>query len=760
TAADIDNGSNDACGIASLSVSPSGFDCSNLGENTVTLTVTDINNNPATCTATVTVEDNIDPVITCSADITMGTDQGLCGASVEFLVTATDNCDETTITCTIGGSGPSGDCAWNEVDLTLVFDNFPEETSWSIVDNNENVVASGGPYVNQPNGSILDLTFNLPDGEYLLVMNDSQGDGMCCDYGFGSYTLSSYGNLIVSGGIFGYSDKTNFCVETPPPGGNELLTVVESGDFFPVGTHLVTCTVFDGSENSDVCTFVITVNDTEAPMIDMPCPENITLCGAQNVFWTPPTATDNCAVVSTVSNYDPGDYFGVGTYTVTYTFFDEAGLSVSCSFMITINPVPDVVISQEDVPLWCQGIQVLTANVLNPDDLTYPLTFEWSDGLPGDPVVIAPANGEYTVTVTDALNCSTVVSTVVDEDISSLFSAYTIISGEEFEMYASDVLGGGVGIEDADEGEIGLNSNIYTFLKANLSNVMIDGSSFINEMIDADFDLPFPPFQGNSFNDLNNVVVPTNTTVTLSGTNYGWVTVHSGGTLIIDNATMYFQNLTTKKDATIIFNQPSDLMIKRRMTIGETNTINPDEHTCVIYVQDQASINQGSVVTANIYAPEGLDVNDSGASLTTYMTGIFISNDRIGSDHNVIWNWNLNCSYLPSASGAIPLAQSDGNDAVDDIQDGMVEKPAMGLNVYPNPASGIVNITVADLLGQDVELYMYDAFGKQVMRQPLGILEVGTISIDLSADRYTSGMYHVSLKAGEDWYNVRFILSK
>ncbi len=761
TAADIDNGSNDACGVASLSVSPSSFDCSNLGENTVTLTVTDNNNNPATCTATVTVEDNIDPVITCPGDITMGTDQGLCGASVEFLVTATDNCDETTITCTIGGSGPSGDCAWNEVDLTIVFDNYPEETSWSILDENESVVASGGPYVNQPDGSILDLTFNLPDGQYQLVMKDAQGDGMCCDYGFGSYTLSSYGNLIASGGIFGFSDKIQFCVETPPPGGNELLTVVESGDFFPVGTHLVTCTVFDGSENSDVCTFVITVNDTEAPMIDTPCPENITLCGAQNVFWTPPTATDNCEVVSTVSNYDPGDYFGVGTYTVTYTFFDEAGLSVSCSFVITINPVPDVEISQEDVPLWCQGIQVLTANVLNPDDLTYPLTFEWSDGLPGDPVVIAPANGEYTVTVTDALNCSTVVSTVVDEDISSLFSAYTIISGEEFEMFASDVLGGGVGIEDADEGEIGLNSNIYTFFKANLANVMIDGSSYVNELIDADFDLPFPPFQGNSFNDLNNVVVPANTTMTLSGSNYGWVTVESGATLIIDNASMYFQNLTTKKDATIIFNQPSDLMIKRRMTIGETNTINPDEHTCVIYVQDKVSINQGSVVTANIYAPEGLDVNDSGATLTTYMTGIFISNDRIGSDHNVIWNWNLNCSYLPSADGGgIPLAQSEGKEAADDIREVFVKDPDIGLNVYPNPASGIVNITVADLLGQEVELYLYDAFGKQVMRKPLGKLAVGIVSIDLSADRYTSGMYHVSLKAGEDWYNVRFILSK
>src|SRR5690606_32797814 len=41
TGADVDGGSSDACGIASLSVSPSAFTCANIGANTVTLTVTD-----------------------------------------------------------------------------------------------------------------------------------------------------------------------------------------------------------------------------------------------------------------------------------------------------------------------------------------------------------------------------------------------------------------------------------------------------------------------------------------------------------------------------------------------------------------------------------------------------------------------------------------------------------------------------------------------------------------------------------------------
>jgi hypothetical protein len=63
TASEIDNGSTDACGIKSRSLSKTNFDCSNVGANSVTLTVTDNNNNTSASTAIVTVVDNISPVI-------------------------------------------------------------------------------------------------------------------------------------------------------------------------------------------------------------------------------------------------------------------------------------------------------------------------------------------------------------------------------------------------------------------------------------------------------------------------------------------------------------------------------------------------------------------------------------------------------------------------------------------------------------------------------------------------------------------------
>jgi hypothetical protein len=54
-ASQIDNGSSDNCGIASITVSPDTFTCDNVGDNTVTLTVTDNSGNVTTVSAIVKV---------------------------------------------------------------------------------------------------------------------------------------------------------------------------------------------------------------------------------------------------------------------------------------------------------------------------------------------------------------------------------------------------------------------------------------------------------------------------------------------------------------------------------------------------------------------------------------------------------------------------------------------------------------------------------------------------------------------------------
>ncbi|EDP70931.1 putative surface protein [Flavobacteriales bacterium ALC-1] len=97
------------------------------------------------------------------------------------------------------------------VTLSLTFDNYPEETSWQILDGST-AVASGGTYGSQADGSTLNINVDLPAGCYSLVVNDVYGDGMCCSYGNGSYTLTDGGTTLASGGSFTSSETTNFCV--------------------------------------------------------------------------------------------------------------------------------------------------------------------------------------------------------------------------------------------------------------------------------------------------------------------------------------------------------------------------------------------------------------------------------------------------------------------------------------------------------------------------------------------------------------------
>ena len=70
TADQLNFGSNDNCGVESLAINVNTFDCSNVGANQVTLTVTDIHGNTATCVASVTVLDNTAPIAVCQ-DITL-----------------------------------------------------------------------------------------------------------------------------------------------------------------------------------------------------------------------------------------------------------------------------------------------------------------------------------------------------------------------------------------------------------------------------------------------------------------------------------------------------------------------------------------------------------------------------------------------------------------------------------------------------------------------------------------------------------------
>jgi hypothetical protein len=103
TAEAVDDGSSDACGIKSLALDVTDFDCADIdaNPNPVVLTVTDNNDNTSTCDATVTVIDNIPPVITLinpMPRIIVLDDEGLFTLPVSALATAADACGVESLT--------------------------------------------------------------------------------------------------------------------------------------------------------------------------------------------------------------------------------------------------------------------------------------------------------------------------------------------------------------------------------------------------------------------------------------------------------------------------------------------------------------------------------------------------------------------------------------------------------------------------------------------------------------------------------------
>jgi hypothetical protein len=120
-------------------------------------------------------------------------------------------------------------CSDNDITLTIVLDDYPEETTWEVTDVGGTVLASGGPYSDE--GATIVEEFCLDDACYDFTIYDSYGDGICCAYGNGSYSLEedATGTVLASGGAFGSSETTNFCLPTGGGGGCSYTTINSNG---------------------------------------------------------------------------------------------------------------------------------------------------------------------------------------------------------------------------------------------------------------------------------------------------------------------------------------------------------------------------------------------------------------------------------------------------------------------------------------------------------------------------------------------------
>ena len=301
TPGQVDNGSSDACGIASLVLSQTDFDCDDIGNNnTVILTVTDVNGNVSTCTADITVVDAIPAVILCRPPVNTVNDPGICGADVLLLppLVIEENCSIIDVSNNAPNPFPIG--------TTLV--------TWTLTD-------AGG---------------NQTTCLQSVTVNDTEDPVIDCGNSFTAFT--SWDNCGYPSYLLEPATATDNC-------GVVSLTN-DAPSFFPPGQYMVNYTATDAAGNSATCMQWVKIYDTTLPKL-LSCPEDQTVF-ATTTFgafptWALPTGMDNCPgdlIIIEANGYVSGNFFALGDTEVSYRLYDPYGNFVECAFTISVVPQP------------------------------------------------------------------------------------------------------------------------------------------------------------------------------------------------------------------------------------------------------------------------------------------------------------------------------------------------------------------------------------------------------------------------------------
>ncbi|WP_299578958.1 HYR domain-containing protein [uncultured Sunxiuqinia sp.] len=300
----IDNGSTDNLRITEFSLDQSSFDCSQLGDNTVTLTAWDAAGNSNSGTAVVTVVDNTPPALP-SKNLTLMLD-----ADGKAVLRAEDFSFEMTL----------------EV--------LPFYT--------DNRVALGGFSPGSPAPGDLDGFYFTLDGSTFHQLFFIR-----TDYSTSYYYIDTdrYSLTPNAQGIFG-KETGEFTLNFIPFYDNCGMQLTASKEVFnceEVGDHEVTLTATDGSGNESIQQTIITVMDTISPKLTVQ-PMEATLDADGNATIRAKDlvveATDNCGIQDTLLSQTVFSQADAGEQEIIVTLVDVHGNSVEQTAVVTI---PDII---------------------------------------------------------------------------------------------------------------------------------------------------------------------------------------------------------------------------------------------------------------------------------------------------------------------------------------------------------------------------------------------------------------------------------
>ncbi len=281
TTSSINNGSYDNIGITNYTLSNSNFDCSNVGSNTVTLTVYDAAGNSDMCLSTITVIDATAPTVV--------------GQNISIDLDASGN---ALIDASQIENGSTDNCGIQSYSIS--------QTSFSCSDIGNNSITL----------SVEDVNGNIGTGIYTVTVNDvTPPIAIAQDI---TVYLNSSGNAAILNSSVnnGSNDECSIASFNVSP---------NSVNCTNVGSVSGTFTVTDAGGNSSTDSFTITVLDTIAPTtIGMNIQVNL---ATSNPYIITPSdlnngSYDNCSFNLSI---DQNSFNTVGVYDVNLTSTDGSG---------------------------------------------------------------------------------------------------------------------------------------------------------------------------------------------------------------------------------------------------------------------------------------------------------------------------------------------------------------------------------------------------------------------------------------------------
>lgn len=225
-----------------------------------------------------------------SAQVTLPAYTGPAGGGTFMVTTNNPNGSSDQNMSNDTATSDYASIAGNSVTVSIITDFYGTETTWELINSENTVVASGGPYVNGAIGTEYLHEACVTDGCYEFKIYDLYGDGMCCSFGAGSYSVTDgEGNVLASGAQYGNSEVTPFCVSS-------------AGGAVPVANFI--------ANNASVCA---------GESVDF---TDLTTDGPEEWSWTFQGGTP-----STSTDQSPANivYNTPGTYNVTLTASNEFG---------------------------------------------------------------------------------------------------------------------------------------------------------------------------------------------------------------------------------------------------------------------------------------------------------------------------------------------------------------------------------------------------------------------------------------------------